>query len=494
MWEESKIKNYNNSGKLLKEVFIRNWKREFLYDSINNNILTYQNFFSEIIELKEKLQEFGLKKKDVLCLLMDNSVDEIELYFAGLLLQLVVVPLDPERGRFELHEILDSLNPKLVITNVSDHEHIKNKIDSSSIKSGMVVREDLKNQLSLFDKVDFEEDFLLTFTSGSTGNPKGVVHSFNNLVKTAVAFKKKFHFGNKNIFFHNFPMSYMAGILNLIILPLICESRIVVSERFTLSSVMNFWNIPIKYSVNTFWFTPTMIGLLLKFDRGVDGINYTKKNEIIGCVATAPLNPQSKNEFEAKYEIKLYDSYGLSETLFVSTNSPSIETDGVGELLDGVGIKFDEKEILIDVPWMFKRYYNLKKENFVKNGRFVSGDLGEMFDKKLLKITGRKKDLIIKGGINISPKKIEDFIGSLKIFDENVVLGFPDKIMGEKVVCFIITKSSSAKEQKFVNKQITEKLGRDYHIDEFIELEDMPKTVNGKIDKPKIRENYLKNK
>ena len=155
MWEESKIKNYNNSGKLLKEVFIRNWEREFLYDSINNNILTYQNFFSEIIELKEKLQEFGLKKKDVLCLLMDNSVDVIELYFAGLLLQLVVVPLDPERGRFELHEILDSINPKLVITNVSDHEHIKNKIDSSSIKSGMVVREDLKNQLSLFDKVDF---------------------------------------------------------------------------------------------------------------------------------------------------------------------------------------------------------------------------------------------------------------------------------------------------------------------------------------------------
>jgi long-chain acyl-CoA synthetase len=107
-------------------------------------------------------------------------------------------------------------------------------------------------------------------------------------------------------------------------------------------------------------------------------------------------------------------------------------------------------------------------------------------------ISGRKKDLIIKGGINISPKKLEDFITDKKIFQECVVLGFPDKVLGEKTVCFILSIENNDNVKKKLNKKIIDELGKDYHIDEFMELVEIPKTVNGKINKPQIRELYHK--
>jgi len=306
---------------------------------------------------------------------------------------------------------------------------------------------------------------------------------------SALSFNKKFDFDSNNIFLHNLPMSYMAGILNSIFLPFISQSKIVVGQRFTLKNTMNFWEIPKKYSINTFWLTPTMIGLLLKFDRGNDGIEFGEKKSIIGCVGTASLNSAIKKEFEDKYKIKLYESYGLSETLFVSTNSPNSKNRNVGKLLKNVELDFKDKEIKIKVPWMFKRYKNLHENNLDK-GYFLSGDLGEISKENILTITGRKKDLIIKGGINISPKKIEDFIINNEIMRECVVLGFPDKILGEKTVCFTQIKDNELKKQ--VNKKITLELGKNYHIDEFIELAEIPKNVNGKIDKLQIRELYNK--
>jgi long-chain acyl-CoA synthetase len=147
---------------------------------------------------------------------------------------------------------------------------------------------------------------------------------------------------------------------------------------------------------------------------------------------------------------------------------------------------------MIKVPWMFKRYHDLHENKNLIDEYFLSGDLGEISKENILLISGRKKDLIIKGGINISPKKLEDFITNKKIFQECVVLGFPDIVLGEKTVCFILSLENNEDVKKQLNKKIIEELGKDYHIDEFIELVEIPKTVNGKINKPQIRELYHK--
>jgi long-chain acyl-CoA synthetase len=492
MLEENKITKHN-FGKLLQTIFKNNWEQIFIFDDICNTSLTYGDFFKRIIQIKEKILKLQIKKNENICVLMHNSVNLLALYIATSFLQITIIPIDPLRGKSEILDILSTTKPKILISNINDFNDFSNKIDLDGIESSNYQDDIIKNNLELFLEINFDYGFLTTFTSGSTGIPKGVTHSLNNLIKSSLAFNEKFNFNNERIFLHNLPMSYMAGILNSFVLPLVSCSKIVVSERFNISNALKFWDIPKKYSVNSFWFTPTILGLLLKFDRGEDGITYAHQYSLSGYVVTAPLNKNVKEEFQEKYKINLYESYGLSETLFVSTNTPSNNSKNVGELLSGVKLNFENDEIFINVPWMFLGYNEMSNNEFFKNDYFRSGDLGYL-EKNILTITGRKKDLIIKGGMNLSPKKLEDFINNLKIFEESVILGIPDKFIGEKIVCFII-KNNHEKIQdykKYVNSKITSDLGRDYHIDEFIELNEIPKTLNGKTDKIELRKKYEK--
>lgn len=428
---------------------------------------------------------------------MSNSLESIILYFTALTMQLVVAPIDVNKGKDEIKEILSLVNYNALVCNVPDIDFVSHKIDIGSLNAiSLDDKNSDINDLDIFYKVDYDKLFLLTFTSGSTGTPKGVMHSFNNLVLSAMAFKSKFNFGKENIFYHNLPMAYMAGILNLVILPFISTSKIVLGERFSISSIMRFWDIPIKYSVNTFWFIPTIITLLLRLDRGQDGLNYASNSKIVGCVGTAPLNVKAKRSFEEKYNIPLYESYGLSETLFVATNYPEEqEPEGsVGELLDGVELDFREDgEIVINVPWMFLGYLNVQTDDCFEKGKFISGDFGIVSKNNLLTITGRKKDLIIRGGTNISPKRIEDFVNNkFDIFEESVILGMEDMSLGEKIVCFFVPRKGvfSEDKKKELSAEVITKLGKDYQIDEFVGLVDIPKNVNGKVDKFKLRELY----
>jgi long-chain acyl-CoA synthetase len=260
--------------------------------------------------------------------------------------------------------------------------------------------------------------------------------------------------------------------------------------------MMRFWDAPIKYSVNTFWFIPTIIALLLKLDRGTNGIEYAENREIIGCVGTAALNPQIKRLFQERYNILLYESYGLSETLFVTTNYPGdpVGENSVGSVLEDVDLAFSQdNEILIDVPWMFLGYLNVDAKEYFENGKFRSGDLGTIDKQGSLVITGRKKDLIIRGGTNISPKRIEDFISTFNVFEEIAIVGSEDINLGEKIACFFVPKEDSFSEdtKKELNMAVIKELGSDYRIDEFVRMDAIPKTTSGKVDKQKLKNSMM---
>ena len=418
--------------------------------------------------------------------ILENSVDLVTLFFSSLLIGNTIIPIDPRKGKTEREEILNQFSKKKIISSKNNSVHdsfieidkLKDQFHKSSIKD-----------LEIFDHVDFEKNFLITFTSGTSGTQKGVIHSFRNLIQSALSFNQKFDFGKSNRFLHNFSMTYMAGILNLIVLPLVSKSQIILAEQTTGVNIANFWNTVKKFSANTFWLNPTMLELMLILDRSDEGKKYVKNEKITICVATAPLNASTKKRFEQKYDVKTFESYGLSETLFISTNFPyNDKLSSVGKILENVKLKFSENEILVNLPWKFLGYHNLVTEEFFDESYFLTGDLGSIDENGFLSLIGRKKEIIIKGGINISPRKIEDFIKELKILDEVVILGFPSKLLGEKIVCVgLISKNDLDFLKKSINRQILEKLGRDYCVDEFVSLDKIPKNLNGKIDKIKIQ-------
>ncbi|MBU1165624.1 acyl--CoA ligase [Candidatus Micrarchaeota archaeon] len=488
----------DRTARHIVEIFNKNWNLPFIVDVASGTTLSYANFFGNVLEVKKKIETAGIKKHETVCLIMHNSLELLILYFSLLIMDVTVVPIDPNKGMNQINEILSYVKNARIMSNVDGIE-IPDTIEASKLFDMNAKYSADKKELDIFEKADYSRNYLTAFTSGSTGEPKGVKHSFNNLFMTAIAFGTRFEFGKDNTFYHALPMTYMAGILNSIFLPFLFESRIVIGERFAINNVTRFWKMPAKYDVNVFWFTPTMLSLLLKLDRGTEGINYASGKKIIGCVGTAPLNAKIGKEFTERYGIPVYESYGLSETLFTTTNFPEDDHDGpgVGKGLNGVELEIaNDGEVLIGAPWMFMGYLNVETATYFMGDKYCSGDLGKFDKDGRLVITGRKKDLIIKGGMNISPKKVEDYLSEQAFFDDAVVIGIEDIYMGEKTVCFFVTgkKGNSQEHLKQVNADIIELLGRDYRVDEFFELTEIPKNINGKTDKIRIREMYNANR
>jgi long-chain acyl-CoA synthetase len=483
------------------DIFRNNFENDFIYDGLEQRTLSYRDLFIYALNGRDILDELDKYNSGKIAIIVRNSLDLLILYFAALIKGIAVIPIDPTKGDWAIKETLSEAQCDIVICD--DIRRLNNIISNvRAISSDSIIndlyakRESGNRELAVFHCVDFNKPYTITFTSGTTGKPKGVMHSFSNFFMSALSFGECFNFNSKNVFYHNLPMTYMAGILNLIFLPFLSESKIVIGERFDTSSVFNFWDIPIKYRVNTFFFIPVIISFLLKFDRGTTGVKYAEKTRVTACVGTAPLNKQVQHDFENKYGIQLYESYGLSETLFVTTNSPLKNglRKGVGRLLDGVKIDFyDDGEILIDVPWRFLGYYNVETSQYLDGGKFISGDIGEPDSDNMLTIIGRKKDLIIKGGVNISPQKLVDEILKLKLFGECTVIGIEDPALGEKTLCCYTLgdKAFSLETKKALNRHILQHLGRDYLIDEFLQMTELPKNINGKIDKSQIKQIYV---
>jgi long-chain acyl-CoA synthetase len=304
----------------------------------------------------------------------------------------------------------------------------------------------------------FSNDQMWTihFTSGTTGTSKGVCHTPASLFASACSFSKALGFHSSLNMYHVLPMHYMAGFLNTVLCPFVSGGAVLISRPFGPGSALNFWQNPKAYSVNVLWLVPSMLVALLKLDRDEGIRDWVRKSIKMVCVGTAPLAEPVKKDFEMKYGIPVLQSYGLSETLFVSSNTlNSPRSDGsVGVLLDGVQVKICDNvggefmsetngEILIRSNGMMVGYWNSKSECPVaelKDGWFQSGDIGWVNSNGELFITGRIKDIIIKGGENISPKKVADALMLHPDIEEAVVVGVPHDFYGEEVAAALRLK------------------------------------------------------
>ncbi len=446
------------------------YDKEMVLDSISKQKFSYRKLFTLAYRSREDVLE---TESEEIIAILDNSIELLILYFAAMFTGKIIIPVDPQKSENEIELIIKIHNNAKVIRNVY-------LCNLEELLSDRKIEE-------LFLDIDFDKIFLVTYTSGSTGTPKGVMHTAGNLFYSAIAFGKKLKYNEETILCHVMPMTYMAGILNSIFLPFIMGGKIVVFPRFSVKNAMMFWKNVIKYQGNTFWLSPTMVHLLMTVDRGNMVVEYFRDKTITISVGTAPLPLDLKRKFERKYNVKLYQSYGLSETLFITSEDEMSSGDGsVGTLLEDVELSMDyDFEILVHVPWMFQGYSNVGTKEYFKEGNYITGDLGKWREGELY-ITGRKKDLILRGGINIYPQDIEMCLGSWNGIEE-VSVGSVFIGNEERIVCWYTGKKQK---EGNLNNKIVKELGKQYKIDYFVYLDELPKNLNGKIDKIKLKKLY----
>lgn len=468
----------------------KDFTQTFMIDAMKGQEYSYEAFFRKCLRMAGILNDIGSDQQIVA--VMENSFQLASLYFAMIFTQRHITVIDPQKGKDEADKIIAQIESPYVIKNeewmLADESEVEEEPDREETKE-KVIQE--------IEKRDFHSLFLITFTSGTSGNTKGVKHSLNNLILTAIALHNKVRTASDSRLIHVMPMTYMAGILNSLFYPFIAGASVVITQRFSIMSARNFWKNVQTYEVNLFWLSPSMLMMIDQLDRGDVGERYCQNHNLTFLVGTAPLSNELRQKFNERYHVNVYASYGLSETLFVSVENDATlgrsDRNSVGELLEGVAYRITQSgELYLNVPWMYSGYTNENTNEYFEGEYYKSGDLVRI-DNDCLYITGRSKDLIIKGGMNISPVMIENVVGQNAGIQENVVMGVRDK-SGEEKVCCVYTEAAEGMNthtlESELRKAVLDKLGINYSIDYLWKVEKIPRNINGKIDKNELRRQW----
>lgn len=505
----------------LKEIPIKNKNREFIIDYTSNTTLTFGELDKNARNIAKFMKNHGLSKGDHVSIMMENSISLVKLYFACLYAGIVVIPINPIMSLQEIEYIINHSKTKMIIVS----PHTINKIDltflnrkkfkiisisnsdennfDSNVLCWNLDKISESNDIESFIDSSPDDDMIIVYTSGTTAEPKAVVHRIYDLVNNAKEFGEMIGIDHSNRFYNMLSLTYLGGYFNLLFLPYICESSVVLTDSFDSKSVLNFWEPIIKNNINTLWLVPSIISILLEFDRGNIGQNYCKKNIRFCLCGTAPLPNRLKQDFEKKYGIKIYENFGLTETFFITTNSPKYKNteQSVGKILSSVKVRIvkkekeisknEEGEIQVKTPFLMRGYYNSQEEpNEISiDSWFDTGDLGYISENNELFLTGRKKDLIIRGGVNISPISIENILYKDPAVKECAIIGLPHKFQGEEIVAVISLKNDEDFED--IKLRLFELCKTNLSVikqpSKIIQLHELPRTTSGKIVKGKIK-------
>lgn len=496
----------------IRDVTERHAASPFIVDGRSGETLTYGETFDLACRLAARLGEEGIGPGDRVCVLAENSPAVVLAYFALLYLGASLVPVTPTLAGDDLRFVLEMARSRAVLASISEAPrvaalppearpavHILGWVGQGPLLDGTSVAS--STPVAPYADASPDDEFCVTFTSGSTAFPKGVVHTIASLFGNAMAFDIDVGLGQQQRFLHILPMSYMAGLLNLIVCPFMAGASLVVAPEFSARSILDFWELPIRNGTNAYWLVPTMIAMLLRADRDRRASSFLRASAPHIFVGTAPLPAEAKREFEARYGVPLRPSYGTSELLLITVNSPERghRDDSVGAAIRDVVVEARDRdatgvgELVVRTPFRSAGYLREPADPPL-GGWSATGDLGVVLPDGQVLVTGRKKELIISGGINVSPLAVERVVNEHPGVELSAAVGVPDPILGEVVIVAVRARAGHRFEdvKRDLARLARERLAPAQRPVEIVEVDTLPVTAMGKVKRAAVREEMLR--
>ncbi len=480
----------------------------FFYD----RVLTYGEFGALVDSLAVGLRELGFSKGDIVHVLVSNSPETLAAYFAIQKIGAIAGPingwwkageveylLNDSRGRGLIIEpqylpILDEVRDRCpnLETVIETGENPRPEHVSFNELAGGGADGPVK-----CDAAESDPAYIF-YTSGTTGNPKGVLLSHKNVL----ADLKSFHDAagldegfRILIFLPLFHVNAMMTAVSTLVKGGACVLR-------TQFSAGEFWPVVEEFRVNFFSAVPAVYNFLLADPAAA--AKHDRSSLQFGICGAAPMPVATFRQFEETFGVPIVEGYGLTEGTCVSTLNPRDGVRKIGSIglpcpgqevfivdEDGEELPAGESgEIVIRGDIVMLEYWNRPEETAetLAGGVLHTGDVGYKDEDGYIFIVDRLKDMVIRGGENIYPKEIDNILAAHPKIREAAVIGVPDEVRGEELKAFVIASDDSLTEEE-VTRYCTENLA-DFKVPKYVEIleEDFPRNPIGKVLKKTLKE------
>jgi len=361
----------------------------------------------------------------------------------------------------------------------------------------------MSREYTEFDTVQTMPDdtCVILYTSGTTGQPKGAELTHSNIFMNAVTSRDLFHQKAEDIQLVVLPLFHSFGQTCQLNTGFMGSNTLVFIPRFDADAVLSGFQ---NENVTIFCGVPTMYwGLLKHPEAGKYDLDKIARNLRLGISGGAAMPLEIMKAFEEKFNIKILEGYGLSETSPVATfnrfDRPR-KPGSIGLPIWGVDVKIvdeNDKELPVGEPGeviirghnVMKGYYKRPDatETAFRNGWFHSGDVGKKDEDGYIYIVDRVKDMIVRGGYNVYPREIEEVLLTHPAISLAAVIGVPHDKFGEDVKAYVVLKENASATVEELQQWAKEEMAS-YKYPRMIEIRDsLPMTATGKILKKELR-------
>jgi len=461
--------------------------------------VTYGSLRSQIESLAEALTTAGVARGDRVGIALPNGVAAVVCFLAASVAG-TAAPLNPAYTEEEFRFYLNDTGARTLIVPPDGAEAARKAagdririLTAEAASTGIVQLSGTSGRASI--SIPSKDDVALVLhTSGSTGRPKRVPLTHANLSISARNIARWYKLGPDDVSLCVMPLFHVHGLVASMLATLATGGTLVVPPKF---NPLWFWRIARDHGVTWFSAVPTLHQLLLARRGAGRPAGSEKLRFIRSCSASLP--PRVMHEMQASFGAPVLEAYGMTEAAHQIASNPLPPSEhkagSVGRGADVSVAIMDEEgtllpagergEVVIKGPNVIRGYENDPEANVQAffDGWFRTGDEGRLED-GYLRLRGRLKEMIIRGGENISPQEIEAVLVSHPDVGEAVVFGVDDDKYGQTVAAAVVLTGSAAPEE--LRAHARKSLAAFKVPDTIHLLSEIPKTPTGKVQRSRM--------
>lgn len=453
------------------------------------------------------LAELGVAKGERVAVQTGKQSECLWLYLACLRIGAVYLPLNSAYTAAEISYFVGDAEPTLFVSDTDRLDEVRKalapalNIVAISGSDGNSLAERATRMSEHFETVALSSGDLaaILYTSGTTGRSKGAMITHENLRSNALALVDIWRFDQSDRLLHALPIYHTHGLFVATNTILLAGASMLFLPKFDLDVVLEC--LPKATA---------MMGVPTFYSRLLGRQDFTRdvaKNMRLFISGSAPLSAEVHRAFTARTGKAILERYGMTETNMITSNpyEGTRKPGAVGFPLPGItariadplsGKVLERGEIgVIELkgPNVFRGYWQLPEKTrqvFRDDGYFITGDLGYIDEDGYFTISGRDKDLIISGGLNVYPAEIENALDALSEIAESAIIGLPHPDFGEAVTAVVVGSGAGAVEEETIRQNLQSELAKFKIPRRVITMESLPRNTMGKIQKNHLRQQF----